>query len=109
MPTIYKVLGQSNPTASTNTTLYTVPAGNSAVASTLTVCNQSGTLANFRVAVRPAGATISSQHYINFDTQVPANDLIALTLGMTLAATDVVTVFANTATVSFNLFGTELY
>jgi len=109
MPTIYKVLGQSNPAATTNTTLYTVPAGNSTVVSTITVCNQIGTAANFRIAVQPAGASISNQHYINFDTQIPANDQIALTMGITLAATDVVTVYANTATVSFSMFGTELF
>lgn len=109
MPTVYKVLGQSNPTATTNTTLYTVPVGNSSVISTITVCNLIGTAANFRIAVRPAGAELSNQHYINYDTQIPANDQLALTMGITLAATDVVTVYANTATVSFSMFGTELY
>lgn len=109
MPTTYKVLGQVNPTATTNTTLYTVPGGNSTVVSTITVCNQIGTVANFRIAVRPGGETLSSKHYINYDTQVPANDQLALTIGITLAATDVVTVYANTANVSFNLFGTEMY
>lgn len=109
MPTIYKVLGQSNPSAVTNTTLYTVPAANNTVVSTLTVCNQIGTAANFRIAVRPSGETLSSKHYLNFDTQVPGLDQLALTMGITLAATDVVTVYANTANVSFSLFGTELY
>lgn len=109
MPTIYKVLGQANPSADTATTLYTVPSGNSTVVSTLTVCNQIGTVANFRIAVRPAGESLTNKHYINYDTQVPGNDQLALTLGMTLATTDVVTVYANTASVSFNLFGTELY
>lgn len=109
MPTVYKVLGQINPAASTATTLYTVPAGNSSVISTLTVCNQLGTAANFRVAIRPAGETLSNKHYLNFDTQVPGFDQLALTIGITLATTDVVTVFANTANVSFNLFGTEMY
>jgi len=109
MPTVYKVLGQSNPAANTATTLYTVPSGNSVVVSTLTVCNQLGTAANFRVAIRPAGETLSSKHYLNFDTQVPGFDQLALTIGITLATTDVVTVYANTANVSFNLFGTEMY
>jgi hypothetical protein len=109
MPTIYKVLGQLNPAADTASTLYTVPFANSTVVSTLTVCNQIGTVANFRVAIRPAGETLASKHYINYDTQVPGNDQLALTLGLSLAATDVVTVYANTASVSFNLFGTELY
>jgi len=109
MPTVYKVLGQSNPSATTNTTLYTVPAGNSSVISTITVCNLLGIAANFRIAVIPGGAALSNQHYINYDTQIPANDQLALTLGITLTATDVVTVYANTATVSFSMFGTELF
>ncbi len=109
MTTVYKVLGQLNPAANTASTLYTVPAGNSSVVSTLTVCNQIGTAANFRVAVRPGGESLASKHYLNYDTQVPANDQLAITIGITLAATDVVTVYANTASVSFNLFGTELY
>jgi len=109
MPTTYKVLSQLNPAANTATTLYTVPAGNSTVVSTLAVCNQLSNVATFRIAVRPAGETLSSKHYLNFDTQVPGNDQLALTIGITLAATDVVTVYANTANVSFNLFGTEIY
>lgn len=109
MATIYKVLGQVNPTANTNTTLYTVPASNVAIISTLTVCNQANTAANFRIAIRPAGEVIASKHYINYDTQVPANDQLALTIGMSLAETDVVTVYANSASVSFNAFGTEIY
>ena len=39
MATAYKVLGQSNPAATTLTTLYTVPAVTSAVCSTLSICN----------------------------------------------------------------------
>jgi hypothetical protein len=31
-----------------------------------------------------------------------------LTLGITLAATDVITVYASTTTVSFNAFGSEI-
>lgn len=108
MTITYKVLGQSNPLADTNTTLYTVPAGNSAVISTITICNLIGTVANFRIAVRPAGESIANKHYVNYDTQVPASDQLALTMGMTLSATDVVTVYANTATVAFNIFGSEI-
>jgi len=55
MPTTYKVLGQSNPAATTATTLYTVGAGKSAVVSTITVCNQAAATATFRIAVRVSG------------------------------------------------------
>lgn len=108
MPNVYKVLGQSNPTINTDTTLYTVPAATSAVLSTINVCNQSATPITFRVAVRPAGASIAAQHYLAYDTPLSASDSIALTLGVTLAATDVVTVRANSASVSFAAFGSEV-
>jgi glucose-6-phosphate dehydrogenase assembly protein OpcA len=108
MATTYKVLGQSNPSATTATTLYTVPASTSTVVSTITVCNQAASAATFRIAVRPAGATLASQHYIAYGSTVAANDTTALTLGITLATTDVVTVYASSATVSFTAFGSEI-
>lgn len=104
----YKVLGQVNPSAATLTTLYTVPSNYSAVASTLTVCNQAASGTTYRIAVRPAGATVENKHYIAYDGAVPANDTIGLTLGLTLSSTDIVSVYAGTSTVSFNLFGSEV-
>jgi len=108
MAITYKVLGQSNPAANTNADLYTVPSSTSAVCSTIVICNQAASAATFRVAVRPAGAGIATAQYISYDTNVNANDSITMTIGITLATTDVVTVRANTTTVSFNLFGSEL-
>lgn len=107
MASTYKVLGQSAPAATTNTDLYTVPAATSTVVSSLAVCNRS-TSTTFRVAVRPAGAAIANQHYIVYDNYVNQYDTVFLTLGITLAATDVVTVYANAATLSFSLFGCEV-
>ena len=108
MAITYKVLGQSNPAANTNTTLSTVPALTSAVCSTIVRCNPAASAATFRIAVRPAGAAIATQQYISYDTNVNANDSITMTIGITLATTDIITVRANTTTVSFNLFGSEL-
>ena len=108
MATVYKTLGQSNPSATTNTSLYTVPSSTSTVISTVTVCNQASTAGTFRIAIRPAGASIAAQHYIAYDTPIAANDTIALTLGITLATTDVVTVYASGSTMSFSAFGSEI-
>ena len=102
-----KVLGQINPSATTATTLYTVPSAKSAVISTLVVCNQAATSATYRIAVRPAGATLAAVHYIAYDVTVGASDSTALTLGITLATTDVVTVYASSATLSFHAYGDE--
>lgn len=108
MAITYKVLGQSNPSATTATSLYTVPSSTSAVCSTITICNQAGTAGTFRIAVRPAGATLSAEHYIAYDTSIPANDVLTMTIGITLATTDVITVYASSANMSFNLFGSEI-
>jgi glucose-6-phosphate dehydrogenase assembly protein OpcA len=102
-----KVLGQVNPSATTATTLYTVPSAKSAVVSSLTVCNQTASAATFRIAVRPAGATLAAVHYVAYDVTVGASDTTALTLGITLATTDVITVYASTATLSFHAYGDE--
>lgn len=107
MAATYKVLGQSTPSATTNTDLYTVGASTQTAASTLTVCNRGSTSTTYRVAVRPAGAAIANQHYLVYDATVPANQSVNLTIGMTLATTDVVTVYVGAAQVSFSLFGVE--
>jgi glucose-6-phosphate dehydrogenase assembly protein OpcA len=108
MPTTYKVLAQSNPSATTATTLYTVPSSTSTVVSTITVCNQASTAGSYRIAVRPAGASLATTHYVAYDVPIAANDTTALTLGITLATTDVVTIYASSANMSFAAFGSEI-
>lgn len=107
MATTHKVLGQVAPAAITPTALYTVPAATQAVCSTLSICNRS-VATTFRVSVRPAGATLDVKHYLAYDAVLGANDSIMLTLGITLAATDVVQVYTGTSSVSFSLFGAEI-
>jgi hypothetical protein len=108
MPTVYKVLAQSNPSATTATSLYTVPSSTSTVVSTITVCNQASTAGSYRIAVRPAGASLAASHYVAYDVPIAANDTTALTLGITLATTDVVTIYASSANMSFAAFGSEI-
>jgi glucose-6-phosphate dehydrogenase assembly protein OpcA len=102
-----KVLGQSNPSATTLTTLYTVPASKEAVVSTISVANLTAAAATFRIAVRPAGASIANQHYIGYDITVGASDSTLITVGLTLATTDVLSVYASTANLAFQAFGDE--
>lgn len=101
----YKVLGQQALAATTNTDLYTAPAP--AVVSTLCVCNTGSSDATFNIAVRPAGATLANKHYCVYGAAIGASQTLALTLGIGVAATDVVTVYTSAATVSFSAFGVE--
>lgn len=107
MANAYKVLGQSNPAATTATTLYTVPSATSAVVSTISVTNL-GTSTTYRIAIRPAGATLANQHYIVYDAGLNSQETQYHTVGISLATTDVITVYAGTANVAFSAFGTEI-
>ena len=108
MPTTYKVLGQANPSATTLTTLYTVPSATTAVVSSIVVANLAATTATFRIAVRPAGASITNAHYVGYDITVGASGSTVLTLGITMGATDVLSVYASTSTVTFQAYGSEI-
>lgn len=102
-----KVLGQSNPQATQLTTLYTVPSGKEAVISTISVANLTSSSATYRIAVRPAGASIANQHYFAYDITLGASDTTVITVGITMAASDVLSVYASTANVAFSAFGDE--
>jgi hypothetical protein len=108
MATTYKVLGQVNPAATTATTLYTVPSATQSIVSTLTVTNQTATAGTYRISLRVAAAADNAKQYIAYDVSLPGNATDTLTLGVTLGAADVITVYASAATFSFNAFGSEL-
>lgn len=120
MPTAYKILGQTASSGSygngaqtlvasnTNYNLYTVPAATQTVVSTITIANQTTTDATYRIAVRPAGAAIALHHYIAYNVTVGASDTTSLTLGITLNATDIITIYSSTTTLTFIAFGTEI-
>ena len=104
----YKVLGQVSPTVATQTTLYTVPTGLSTVVSTVSACNI-GISTTIRIAVQPAAAALANQHYIVYDALLNQYETLFLTIGLTLTATDIVTVYTGTASsiVAFNIYGSE--
>ena len=108
MANAYKTLGQVADASANNVTLYTVPASTETVVSTIVICNREGASNTFRIAVRPNGATLANEHYLAYDSSISANDTITMTLGITVDASDVISVGASDANVSFNVFGTEI-
>jgi hypothetical protein len=104
----YKVIAQGNPAAASLTDLYTVPASTEAVISTIMVANRSAVRTKFRISVAIAGAADSNEQYIAYDVDIEGNDMQEVVIGMTLGATDKVRIYATLATLSFNMFGTEL-
>jgi hypothetical protein len=108
MATTYKVLGQSAPSATTDTSVYTVPASTQTVVSTISVCNRGSSIGSVRIFIRPDNETLNNKHYLVFDAPVNAKDTIFLTVGATIDASDQIYVRATTADFSFNIFGSEI-
>lgn len=108
MAVAYKVLGQSAPSATTDTDVYTVPASTQTIISSIVISERGGADATFRIAVRPNGAAVANQHYIAYGTPITANDVVALSLGITVDAADVITVYGSSADLSFNVYGSEI-
>lgn len=109
MATTYKVLGQAAPADTNNADLYTVPASTQAVVSTLLVSNTTATDATCRIFVRVGGAAASTSNAVIYDGTVSPNDFVSITVGITLAAADIVTVQSGTANaLTFQAFGSEV-
>jgi hypothetical protein len=104
----YKILGQSKPSAATQTTAYTVPASHQTVISSIIICNQSGTPTSFRINLDPNAGGDSTEQYIYYDLPIDGNDTFILTIGVTLGSADLVRVYATLATLSFTVLGSEI-
>jgi hypothetical protein len=102
-----RVLGQSAPSATTLTDLYTVPSGKMTTISSITVCNRSATPTSFRLSVAPGGAADAVSQYTHYDVPIPGNETYIATIGETLAATDKLRVYATLATLTASAFGAE--
>jgi hypothetical protein len=107
MATTYKVLGQLAP-ASTTGDLYTVPAATGAVISTINVVNTGTTDSTIKIAVRPDGAALETKHYIVYDIILNPKVTFTYTSGLTMDASDVLTVSSTNSNCAFSAFGTEV-
>ena len=98
------ILGQSAPSATTLTTLYTVPANNYAVLN-VSVTNRGTTATTVRLALS-AAASPTSAEYIEFDSSVPGNGVLERT-GIAMQAGKLLVVYAGNANLSFSAYGIE--
>lgn len=106
--TTYKILGQSAPSATTSTDLYTVPSATETIVSSLVISNRGSASATYRVSVSANGAALANEQYLVYDAPINGNDTVALSIGITLDATDKIRVYSSSANLSFNAFGTEI-
>lgn len=108
MANAYKILGQVGDGSSNDVALYTVPSSTETVISSIIICNRENAANTFRVAIKSDGGTVADEDYIAYDANIQANDTITLTLGITIDASDIISVGASDANVTFSVFGTEI-
>lgn len=97
-----KTGGQSNPAASTDTTLYTVPGGTEAVVQPIVVSNHGSTAATFDIWIVPTSGTATANQYrITPNIAIPAKDRFSVAEGFPLAAGETIKVRASTANLTF--------
>jgi hypothetical protein len=108
MAQTYKVLGQAAPGATTETDLYAVPASTRAVISSIVITERGGGTPTYRLSVSVGAAATTNKDYLVYGAALTANGYVTLTLGISLAATDTIRVYASDANVTFQVFGVEI-
>ncbi len=98
------VLGQAAPAATTNTTVYTVPAATVAVA-TVSISNTTVSPIAVRLAVASSGTPTTSE-FIEYDTVIAANGVLERS-GIVMNASEAVVVFASAAGLAVSVYGYE--
>lgn len=98
------ILGQVTPTATTNTTVYTVPASTHTVCN-ISIANRASTAATVRVALA-AASTPTNAEFIEYDTVIPGFGVLERT-GVSLQAAKLIVVYGSTANLSVSVYGIE--
>jgi len=112
MPNTYKILGQVNPSANTQSNVYVVPAATEAVVNSITVANQGTSNVSYSVIVMPsaefASPASNGKYFLIRGSSMPGGDTATLTLSLTLPAGAVLAANTNSANLSFSAFGVEI-
>lgn len=98
------ILGQSAPAATTNTVVYTVPAGKLATLN-VNMVNTGGSPVAVRLAVS-ATSTPAMSEYVEYDVILPSNGVLERG-GLVANATKNLVVYTTAATLSVSVFGYE--
>lgn len=109
MPTTYKN-SQVQGTAGTGTyaTLYNTGASTTAVISSILVTNTAATAATYRIGIMGTAGTPAAANWVVYDASVAANDVVCLTLGITLGNSQFIRVSSSANTVTFSAYVSEI-
>ena len=99
------ILGQTAPSASTDTSVYTVPASTLSVVNINVLNRSTANPVDVRIALAASGTPTSSE-YIEYDVTVPAKGVVERT-GLALNAGKLIVVQCSTGDTSVSVYGLE--
>jgi hypothetical protein len=112
MPNTYKILGQVNPTANTQSNVYVVPAATESVVNSITIANYGTSNSSYSLIVMPSASFASpasnGRFFLIRGGVMPFADSATLTLSLTLPAGTIVAANTNSSSLSFSAFGVEI-
>jgi hypothetical protein len=109
MATAYKTAQiQGTSSVDTYATLYNVPSATSAVISTITICNTSGSVATYRIGLDESAGTPSASEWLVYGSAVGANDTIFLTVGLSLDAGKHIRISSSSNALTFSASVSEI-
>ena len=112
MPNTYKILGQVNPSANTQSNVYVVPAATEAVVNSIMVANLGSSNVSYSILVMPsnefANPASNGKSFLIRGSTMPGADTATLTLSLTLPSGAVLAANTNSGSLSFSAFGVEI-
>lgn len=111
MSNTYKVLGQINPIANTQSNVYVVPAATQVAVNSITISNQLSSNASYSLIVMPSNLYASqapANTYLIRGGVIPGADAATLTLSLGLPAGAIIAANTNSSNISFSVFGVEI-
>jgi hypothetical protein len=112
MANVYKILGQVNPTANTQSNVYVVPAATEAVVNSITIANLGSSNVSYSLIVMPsaefANPASNGKYFLVRGSTMPGADTATLTLSLSLPAGAIVAANTNSGSLSFSAFGVEI-
>ena len=111
MANSFKILGQVNPTANTQSNVYVVPAATAAVINSINIDNTGTANASYSIIIVPSTDNSTSplpKHFILRGSIAPSGDTVLLDFPLTLPAGTVVAANTNNGSLAISAFGVEV-
>ena len=111
MANSFKILGQVNPTANTQSNVYVVPTATAAVVNSININNTGAANASYSIIIMPStdySITPLPKHFILRGSIAPSGDTVLLDFPLTLPAGTVVAANTNNGSLAISSFGVEI-